>query len=135
MPSAHDVLGRLTQAESEGLISASAAANIRRWLTEPPFEKYRTRLIEDVEAGRWKILDDAFYAVLEFGTGGRRGKMYPVGTNVLNERTMAESARGLADYITKRKGPDSPRSCVVARDTRHNSPEFAELCSRVLAAA
>jgi phosphoglucomutase/phosphomannomutase len=61
--------------------------------------------------------------------------MYPVGTNVLNERTIAESARGLADYITRKKGPDSPRSCVIARDTRHNSPEFAALCARVLAAA
>ncbi|AGA29949.1 phospho-sugar mutase [Singulisphaera acidiphila] len=135
MPPANDVLERLAQAESEGLISASAAANIRRWLTEPPFEKYRPRLLEDIEAGRWKTLDDAFYAVLEFGTGGRRGKMYPVGTNVLNERTMAESARGLADYIIKRKGIDSSRSCVIARDTRHNSPEFAQLCARVLAAA
>jgi len=135
MPPAQDVLGRLAQAESEGLISASAVANIRRWLTEPPFDKYRPRLVEDIEAGRWKVLDDAFYAVLEFGTGGRRGRMYPVGTNVLNERTMGESARGLADYITQRKGADQPRSCVIARDTRHNSPEFAELCARVLAAA
>src|SRR5204863_1405603 len=28
-----------------------------------------------------------------------------------------------------------PKSCVIARDTRHNSPEFAALCARVLAAA
>ena len=73
--------------------------------------------------------------MLEFGTGGRRGKMYPVGTNVLNERTMAESARGLADYVTSRKGTGAPRSCVIAHDTRHHSAEFAELCARVLAAA
>ena len=73
--------------------------------------------------------------MLEFGTGGRRGKMYPVGTNVLNERTIAESARGLADYVTAKKGQDSPRTCVIARDTRHHSAEFAELCARVLAAA
>src|SRR5262249_44494635 len=80
-------------------------------------------------------LDDAFYTVIEFGTGGRRGKMYPVGTNVLNERTIGESARGLADYVTARKGEGSPRSCAIARDTRHNSPEFAPLCPGVLAAA
>ncbi|WP_406700407.1 phospho-sugar mutase [Singulisphaera sp. Ch08] len=137
MPSAHDVLERIAQAESQGLVSASAAANIRRWLTEPPFEKYRPRLLDDIQAGHWKTLDDAFYAVLEFGTGGRRGKMYPVGTNVLNERTMAESARGLADYIIKRQGADRAQSysCAIARDTRHNSPEFAQLCARVLAAA
>ena len=73
--------------------------------------------------------------MLEFGTGGRRGKMYPVGTNVLNDRTIAESARGLADYVTAKKGPRAPRSCVIARDTRHHSAEFAELCARVMAAA
>jgi phosphoglucomutase/phosphomannomutase len=61
--------------------------------------------------------------------------MYPVGTNVLNERTIAESARGLADYINGKKAAGHTCSCVIARDTRHNSPEFAELCARVLAAA
>src|SRR3954451_9640493 len=135
MPSADDPLQQVARAESSGQLSASAAANIRRWLTEAPFVSYRPRLVEDIEAGRWKVLDDAFYTVLEFGTGGRRGKMYPVGTNVLNARTMAESARGLADYITKAKGADAPRSCAIARDTRHNSPEFARSCAQVLAAA
>lgn len=135
MISTEEALKRLERARGSKQVSESAAVNIQRWLTEEPFAKYRPRLIEDVEADRWKELDDVFYAVLEFGTGGRRGKMYPVGTNVLNERTIAESARGLADYITTRKGADAPRSCVIARDPRHNSPEFAELCARVLAAA
>jgi phosphoglucomutase len=54
---------------------------------------------------------------------------------VLNERTIAESARGLADYVSSRKEAGSPRSCVIAHDTRHQSPEFAALCARVLAAA
>src|SRR5215213_901089 len=135
MAPAPDPLASIAEAEAQGGLSASAAANIRRWLTEPPFAAYRDRLVQDIEAGRWKTLDDAFYTVLEFGTGGRRGKMYPVGTNVLNERTMAESARGLADYVTARKGAGSPRSCVIACDTRHNSPEFAHVCAGVLAAA
>ncbi len=135
MASADDAVGLLAKAEASGEVSHAAAANIRRWLTEPPFASYRDRLVQDVEAGKWKTLDEAFYTVLEFGTGGRRGKMYPVGTNVLNDRTIGESARGLADYIAKKKGPDAPKTCVVARDTRHNSPEFAAVCARVLAAA
>ena len=130
-----EALARLGQAKSDGRISASAAANVCRWLTEPPFARYRDRLLEDIEKDRWRDLDDAFYAVLEFGTGGRRGKMYPVGTNVLNDRTMAESARGLADYVTSCKGKDSRRTCVIAFDSRHRSAEFAQLCARVLAAA
>ncbi|MGC8640227.1 MAG: phospho-sugar mutase [Isosphaeraceae bacterium] len=135
MMSVDEAQKSVRQAESAGQLSATAAAAIDRWLTEAPFAKYRPRLLEDIADQHWKALDDAFFAVLEFGTGGRRGMMYPVGTNVLNERTIAESARGLADYVTTRKGPDAPRSCVIARDCRHNSPEFAELCARVLAAA
>ncbi len=130
-----DAAQLVAQAETAGQLSPPAAANIRRWLVEPPFVSYRDRLIADIRGGKWKVLDDAFYAVLEFGTGGRRGRMYPVGTNVLNERTIAESARGLADYVTQAKGADAPRSCAIARDTRHNSPEFARICGRALAAA
>ncbi len=128
-------LARLADAESTGQISKPALVNITRWLTERPFERYRERLLEDVALGRYKELDEAFYAVLEFGTGGRRGRMYPVGTNVLNERTIAESARGLADFVTALRGEGSARSCVIAYDVRHHSMEFARLCARVLAAA
>ena len=126
---------KVEQAATEGKVSRESADAMTRWLTQPPFAKYRDALVAKIEAGEWKPLDDAFYTVLEFGTGGRRGKMYPVGTNVLNERTIGESARGLADYVTRQKGADAPRSCVIARDTRHNSPEFAATCARVLAAA
>jgi phosphoglucomutase/phosphomannomutase len=135
MATSEDLLGRIQAAERSGQVSAPAAANIRRWLTEAPFADFRVRLAQDIDAGNWKTLDDAFYTVLEFGTGGRRGRMYPVGTNVLNVRTIAESARGLADYVTMKKGPEAPRSVAIARDTRHNSPEFAEICARVLAEA
>ena len=136
MMSVDEALKSVRQAEIAGQLSSTAAAAIGRWLTEAPFAKYRPRLLEDIAEGRWAELDDAFFAVLEFGTGGRRGKMYPVGTNVLNERTIAESARGLADYVTARKGNGAPP--VVRDRPRHagtTRAEFAELCARVLAAA
>src|SRR4051794_41607758 len=115
MITADDALNKVGQAEASGQVSGSAAAAIGRWLTESPFVQYRPRLLEDIAEGRWKALDDAFYTVLEFGTGGRRGVMYPVGTNVLNSRTLAESAPGLADYVTAGQGAGSPPSCVIAR--------------------
>ena len=83
----------------------------------------------DIEQGKWKALDDAFYAVLEFGTGGRRGKMYPVGTNVLNERTMAESARGLADYVARTKGPRRWRNRASSRATPDTIPPSSPPCA------
>ncbi|MFM7129432.1 MAG: phospho-sugar mutase, partial [bacterium] len=74
--------------------------------------------------------------MLEFGTGGRRGLMAPIGTNVLNERTMAESARGLVNVLlAKEAGSGRKMSVVIAHDTRHNSPEFARVCARAIAAA
>ena len=51
MLTAQEALGAVSQAETDGRISATAAANIRRWLTEPPFAGYRDRLIEEIEAG------------------------------------------------------------------------------------
>ena len=129
-------LSRLAEAESRGeRFRISVKQHEAMAHGSPILNRYRGRLFEDIEQGRFKELDDAFYAVLEFGTGGRRGKMYPVGTNVLNDRTMAESARGLADYVTARVGEGSRRSCVIAHDTRHHSADFAKLCARVLAAA
>ena len=120
---------------SAGKISSSAAQAINRWLEEPPYRAYLSTLEAEIDHGRWKELDDAFYTVIDFGTGGRRGRMYPVGTNVLNARTLAESARGLADYVRSAQGQAASLSCVIAYDTRHNSREFSEICARVLVAA
>ena len=51
MASPDVALNLVTSAESRGDLSASASANIKRWLTEPPFLAYRDRLVEDVKAG------------------------------------------------------------------------------------
>ncbi len=103
MITSDEAVDRLGKAESAGQLSRYGVGEHPPMADGSPFARYRPRLLEDIEQGRWPELDDAFFAVLEFGTGGRRGKMYPVGTNVLNERTMAESARGLADYVTAKR--------------------------------
>jgi phosphoglucomutase/phosphomannomutase len=129
-------LRQLEEALARKLISVEAAANIRRWLSSDAFSNYQAALAESISSGEWKSLEDAFYKVLEFGTGGRRGLMAPIGTNVLNERTMAESARGLVDFLkASSKNSDRRMSVVVAHDTRHQSPEFSRVCARVIAAA
>lgn len=135
MTNEEKALKNVEQAVDESRLSKAAGAMIKRWLVESPFERYRGPLLDDVENERWRDLDEAFYAVIEFGTGGRRGRMHPVGTNVLNDRTIAESARGLADFVTAGKDPGAAASCVIAHDSRRRSPEFAALCARVLAAA
>ena len=125
---------QLDAAGEAGQLSPTAAEHIRAWLTEPRYTKYAPIVAEHLAEQRWKELDDAFWTVIPFGTGGRRGKMYPIGTNAINERTIGESAQGLADYV-RELYPDKPLSCAIAYDTRHRSRDFAELCAEIMAAA
>src|SRR5213080_859644 len=107
-----DVIKQVESAAQAGRITASAAGNIRKWLTEPQFAEYAPQVAEHVAAGKWKELDDVFWTVIPFGTGGRRGKMYPIGTNAINDRTIGESAQGLADYVKETLGPGASLSCA-----------------------
>src|SRR5262249_41386563 len=71
-------------------------------------------------------------------TAGRRGRMYPIGTNAINDRTIGESAQGLAEYVKQQGGSGqrtSERRCAIAYDTRHQSRHFAELCAEIMVAA
>ena len=45
---------------------------------------------------------------IPFGTGGRRGRMYPIGCNAINDRTIGESAQGLADYVKRARSAGRP---------------------------
>jgi phosphomannomutase len=143
-------LAALEAAAASSKLSTSAAANIRQWLTDPRYAAYAPQVAEHIAAEKWKELDDVFWTVIPFGTGGRRGRMYPIGCNAINERTIGESAQGLAEYVKEqvesRKSMvesqtfDLPPStfdslsCAIAYDTRHNSRLFAELCASVMVA-
>jgi phosphomannomutase len=125
---------QLETAGSQRLLSPGAVANIRAWLTEPRYVEYAPQVAEHLALGRFKELDDAFWTIIPFGTGGRRGKMYPIGSNTINDRTIGESAQGLADYV-KRACAGERLACAIAYDTRHRSRHFAELCAEVMVAA
>ncbi len=129
------VLADLDTAVASKQLSTSAAANIRVWLTEPRYAEYAPRVAEHIAASKWKELDDVFWTVIPFGTGGRRGRMYPIGCNAINDRTIGESVQGLADYVREFSTIHNPQlSCALAYDTRHNSRHFAELCASIMVA-
>src|SRR5271154_5269142 len=115
-------LTKLDAATAAKKITADSAAMIRRWLTEPRYADYAPEAAAHIAAEKWKQLDDVFWTVIPFGTGGRRGKMYPIGSNAINDRTIGESAQGVADYITdwakKSSAKSSSLSCAIAYDTR-----------------
>ncbi len=125
---------RIQKAQSEGLISQGALENITCWLTQDRYNTYLPKLVEHIESEKWQALDDAFWTVIPFGTGGRRGRMYDIGSNAINDRTIGESAQGLADYILQMPASNTPLSCAIAYDTRHKSRHFAELCASIMVA-
>ncbi len=113
-------------------ISASALANITKWLTEPEYASFQNDIINLIKAKDWAELDDAFFQVSPFGTAGRRGKM-GVGPNRMNERTITEGAQGMAEYVKEKY--HLPRIiAVIAYDTRHRSREFALATAEVFCA-
>jgi len=124
----------LETAAAEGQLSPAAVENLRAWLSEPYLEEYAPQIAEHLASGKWKELDEAFWTTIPFGTGGRRGRMYPIGCNAINDRTIGESAQGLADYV-KEQQHDKPLRCAIAYDTRHHSRHFAELCAQIMAAS
>jgi len=135
-PSESDVsvyLKKVSAAVVDGKITAGALENIKCWLTESRYRAYVPAIMEHIDQEQWGKLDDVFWTVIPFGTGGRRGMMYPFGSNAINDRTIGESAQGLADYVKEVK-PEGPWSIALAYDTRHRSREFAELCAGIMVA-
>ena len=127
-------LNQLEQALADDKLTDGAAENIRIWLSEPRYAEYAPQVAEHIERGQWQALDDAFWTIIPFGTGGRRGKMYPIGSNAINDRTIGESAQGLAAYVVEHGEGTGPLACAIAYDTRHRSRHFAELCAEVMVA-
>lgn len=134
-----EALSAIQIAVNAGKIIRSTADNLHKWLTEPPYQEFVPTILEHVSAENWKQLDEVFWTVVPFGTGGRRGKLYPIGSNAINRRTIGESAQGLADYFIKYAVVEGYTGedlrCAIAYDTRHGSREFAELCAGIMVAA
>lgn len=138
MPAADAHLARrldaITAAHAAGTITEHSAVTMREWLTAPRYAEFAGELAALIDKGSWRELDDAYWTVIPFGTGGRRGKMFPVGSNAINDRTIGESAQGLADYVRSVLSGGQTPTCAIAHDTRHRSEHFAKLCTEILLA-
>ncbi|QDT40823.1 Phosphoglucomutase [Gimesia alba] len=120
-------------AVTEKQLSEPAFTNLQRWLTEPQYAPYQPALLQLIEAGDFGTLDTYFWEVIPFGTGGRRGLMSDLGSATINERTIAESAHGLAAYYKKASGNETGKA-AIAHDSRINSNRFARIAASVIAA-
>ena len=86
---------------TSGRLTPEAARNLSRWLSEPHYAEYRLRLVDLIRREDFAELNRLFWERLPFGTGGRRGPMSDFGSATINDRTIAESAHGLALYVKR----------------------------------
>lgn len=76
-----------------------------------------------------KLLEDAFYCDLAFGTAGLRGVM-GAGTNRMNSYIVARASQGVANYLKQNHGQPA---VVIGYDSRINSRSFAAITAEVFA--
>jgi len=123
----------MTETDLTSHVSETAARNIQAWLSEPKYAEYKEELEQMIAEGRWKELEDAFFKVIEFGTGGRRGTT-GVGSNRINRVTIGESAQALCEYARSFDGKAGEKGIAIACDTRLSSPELSRYAAQVCAA-
>lgn len=127
------LLAALETANASGQISGTSLKNASRWLTLPEYHEFQVAITDAIHREAWGELEAAFWEVIPFGTGGRRGTMGDYGTALINSRTIAESAQGLAVYARQATGKDHLRA-IIACDTRLRSAEFAQLTATTFVA-
>ncbi len=128
-----DMLTLIDQAAKNGRLTGDSPANLRSWLTRESVAQYRPRIVQLITGCEWEKLDAMFWTAIPFGTGGRRGPMGEMGPATINDRTIAESAHGMAVYL-RSTGCATGGSGVIAHDTRNNSAHFARITACTFAA-
>jgi phosphoglucomutase/phosphomannomutase len=96
---------------------AGAARRLRQWISdELPFT-HAEILERHLAPEHEKLLFDAFWQILPFGTGGRRGRV-GYGANRMNETTVAMTVQGHCNYLRTQLGDRDDLQVVVANDVR-----------------
>ncbi len=107
-------------------------AEYERWLASPALTVDERAELEAIR-GDEDAIKDRFFAPLSFGTAGLRGVL-GVGLYRMNRFTVGAATQGLANLIVQ-NGPEAcARGVAIAYDSRHFSPEFAQLAACILAA-
>ena len=114
-------------------LSEDAVKNINDWLIKPKYSEYKDELEQLIADEQWHLLEDSFFKIIEFGTGGRRG-VTGLGSNRINRVTMGESAQALCEYAATFDQDARTKGIVIACDTRLTSKELSEYCASVCAA-
>jgi phosphoglucomutase len=151
-----DLAVTIQAAASSGKLLESSARNILAMLEKSTSATDAASIRELVETENWKELDNRFFRLIAFGTGGLRGKTigatvtkveqgapqplgrpeFPcAGTNAMNYYNISRATQGLTQYVKEyfaASGRSGKPSICICHDTRFYSREFAELAAKVI---
>ncbi len=151
-----DLAVTIHAAASGGKLLESSAKNILAMLEKSTSAVDAASIRELVETENWTELDNRFFRLIAFGTGGLRGKTigatvtsveqgspqplgkpeFPcAGTNAMNYYNISRATQGLTQYVKEyfaATGQPGKPSICICHDTRFYSREFAELAARVI---
>src|SRR5262249_31819224 len=114
-PAVDRICGLLEQ--RYGHLGRSAANRLREWLSGAVPYAYPEILEKHLEEQHVDLLLDAFWQVLPFGTGGRRGRV-GYGPNRINPTTVAMTVQGHCEYLRRMLSDRTALCVVVANDVR-----------------
>ena len=100
-----------------------------KWVNHPNLD---ARYTDELKQMKEDEKNDAFYALIEFGTAGMRGILGP-GTNRINIHTIRKATQGYANYIVSHGEKACQQGIAIGYDNRHMSKEFAFDCANLLA--
>ena len=98
-------------------LGQGAAERLRQWLAGSVPYAYPRILEQHLSEKYLDLLFDAFWQVLPFGTGGRRGRV-GYGANRLNPTTVAMTVQGHCQYLRATFPTHMELAVVVANDVR-----------------
>lgn len=104
-------------AEKYGDLGRGAAERLQLWLSGKIPYAYPEILEKHLDEKHLALVFDAFWQVLPFGTGGRRGRV-GYGSNRLNPTTIAMTVQGHSQYLKTAFPGRDDLSVVVANDVR-----------------
>ena len=151
-------IDKLAQGVAQGALLPSSLENIQlllQGMSAQSLPVAEAALDELIEQKNWKELNDRFYKTLAFGTGGLRGRTIGatitqaeqgqggplerpeftcVGTTCMNDYNVSRAVQGLVAYVKKAlqaEGKTHKPRLVFGHDTRHFSPDFAQLSAKI----
>ena len=107
-------------------------AEYERWLASDALTADERAELEAIR-GDDEAIKDRFFAPLSFGTAGLRGVL-GTGLYRMNRFTVGAATQGLANLILQNGEEAMKRGVSIAYDSRHMSPEFAQLAASILSA-